>query len=295
MALPNFFILGAAKCGTTSLHDLLKDHPEIFLPAAKEPQFFSDDDRHARGLAAYEAEHFAGATEPARGEATPHYLAWPKVAGRIQEAIPEAGHRFIVILRDPVERAYSLYWNMVAEGVEPLSFEDALAAEQERSRDPWLARHGSLRFLYTSSGLYGRQMEQYLEHFDRERFLMLRFEDLRDDPLALARRIYVFLGVSVDFEPRTLEAANPSGLPRSRALHAFLRRPHWIKEPLKRLLPLPARQRLLSRAFAWNRRPTAYEPMAAGTERMLRAQFEPDLLLLSKLTGFDVTAWTGGA
>ncbi len=275
------------------LYDLLKSHPQIFLSVLKEPQFFSDDVRFARGMAYYEREHFARVREPARGEATPHYLVYEKVARRIRDTIPPEGHRFIVILRDPVQRAYSLYWNMVAEGVEPLSFEEALATEPARASDPTLdlEGRGSIRFLYFQSGLYGRQIEGYLRHFARERFLILRFEDLQRAPLEVARKVFDFLDVSTEHLPVGTERSNPAGEPRSRALHRFLRQSHWSKEMLKRALPTELRHRAIQGLLAWNRRARDYPPMDAAVERELRRRFSPDLELLSDRTGIDFSDW----
>src|SRR3712207_4809254 len=106
--MPNLFIVGAAKAGTTALYDYLAQHPEVFLSRVKEPMFFSREDYYARGLDWYEAEYFGGAEDyPVRAEATPHYLYWSeKVAPRIKEVYGERPVKFIASFRDPVSRAY---------------------------------------------------------------------------------------------------------------------------------------------------------------------------------------------
>ncbi len=135
--LPNFLIIGAAKAGTTSLYDLLKQHPQIYLSFVKEPMFFSHDDNYRRGPEWYARAFFSGAQGCLeRGEASPHYLYWSeKVAPRIKMVYGQMPVKYIVILRDPVERAYSWYWNMVKEGMEDLPFETAVDLEEERLQE----------------------------------------------------------------------------------------------------------------------------------------------------------------
>ena len=110
--LPNFLIIGAAKSGTTALYDLLKQHPQVYLPFDKEPLFFSRDDYFAQGAEWYAERYFKeGESFRARGEATPHYLYWAeKVAPRIARTFGGRPPKFIAIFRDPVQRAYSWYW-----------------------------------------------------------------------------------------------------------------------------------------------------------------------------------------
>lgn len=293
MRVPNFFVIGAAKSGTTTLYEMLRRHPEAFVPIVKEPQFFSNDDHFAGGLERYLRTHFGPAPARARavGECTPHYIVFEKAARRIRELLPPESHRFVLILRDPVERAYSLYWNMVAEGVETLSFEEALAAEADRIRDPELERLGSLRFSYFTSGCYGSQLEGWLRHFDRSRFLILRFEELRSEPRLTFQRLAGFLGLPSEGPVTETSVSNPSGMPRFPRLHRFLREPHPVKEPFKAMLPHAVKHRILNLAFAWNRKPRRYEPMRPETAAALRRRFAADVEQLSRLSGEDFRAW----
>jgi len=103
---PNLFILGAAKSGTTSLYHYLSKHPDVYFPRNKEPQFYCNEDHFSRGQDYYLRTFFSGAEKyPVRGDATPHYLYYEKVADRLK-ALPNANQlRFVVILREPVARA----------------------------------------------------------------------------------------------------------------------------------------------------------------------------------------------
>ena len=110
--LPNLFIIGAAKSGTTTLYSILNAHPEVYMSPEKSPRFFSKDDLYLKGLNWYASKYFSGSGNyPIRGEATPSYLALANLtAPRIQKAMVGKKIKFIVIFRDPTERAYSHYW-----------------------------------------------------------------------------------------------------------------------------------------------------------------------------------------
>ena len=291
--LPNFFVIGAAKCGTTYLYELLKRHPDVYLPLVKEPRFFCNDDRFEEGLQEYVRRHYSEGTDfAARGDTSPHYLAFEKSAQRIRELIPEDGHRFIVIFRDPVDRAWSHYWNAVYEGVEPLDFTDALEAEGSRASDAELFRQGSLRHSYFSAGLFASQLETWFQYFDRSRFLFLFQEDIRSEPTAVARETFRFLGVDPEVE---LEApsgrSNPAGMPASRRFHSYLRNPHWSKAALKRLLPESARYRIATKLLSLNKREFRYPELDASVAARLRDRYAADVRALTAITGRDLTAW----
>lgn len=229
--LPTFFILGAAKAGTTTLYDLLKQHSGIYLSYVKEPMFFSHDENYQRGVEWYIRTFFPKAEKYiARGEATPHYLYWAeKVAPRIKAVYGEQEVKFVVIFRDPVQRAYSWYWNMVKEGKEELPFPQALAAEEERIRTNWerLYSVGAMTYGYYRGGCYATQVEAFLKYFPRQQFYFLLQEDLRNLEGEIFRGLLCFLGVDSRIT-LTPVMANPASLPRSRALHRWLHGPSAI-------------------------------------------------------------------
>lgn len=293
---PNLFILGAAKAGTTTLYDVLREHPDVFLTEVKEPQFFSNDDLYSRGIEHYLDYHFAGSEEASvRGEATPHYLAFEKVAQRIGAHVDRDDCRFIVVLRDPTRRAWSLYWNLVSEGVETLGFEDALAREDERIADDALKADGSLRYAYVSSGEYGRQLDCWYRHFNREQFHVIWFEDLVSDPDDVFKGICQFLGVAELAPLDTRSKSNSAHRPRSAWLHRFVRRPNAIKALIKPLVPERLRYRLTSGLIEMNRKSVRNPSLDDATERALRKRFGPDIERLEALTGRDLAAWRNDA
>ena len=193
--LPNFLIIGAQKSGTSWLHAMLRQHPDVFMPEA-ELHFFDKRHHFERGVAWYE-RHFADAGgHAAIGEKTPDYL-WangqgveghlPDVHRNLHAVVPDA--RLIVVLRNPVERAVSAVLHLLrTRRVSPIhSLDDLLVG---RGRD--LVRgHGVIEY-----GFYCEQLEAYLELFDRDRMLVLFFEeDVRDDPASTLRRVCAFLGI----------------------------------------------------------------------------------------------------
>ena len=207
--LPDFLILGAQKAGTTALYAYLRRHPQITGPSWKEVSFF---DRHyARGEAWYRG-NFPNALR-ARGlvgEGSPSYLFHPLAPERVARLLPDA--RLIALVRNPVDRAFSHYQHEVALGREPLSFEDALAAEDERLHgeeerllaDPTYFSHAWWNHTYRARGRYAQQLERWLAVFPRERLLILPSEDLLEDPDGTYGRVLEFLGA-----PRQRLAAYP--------------------------------------------------------------------------------------
>jgi hypothetical protein len=195
--LPDFLILGAQKAGTTALYEYLYRHPAISGPSWKEVSFF---DRHWwRGERWYRGHFPRGATAPV-GEASPSYLFHPQAPERVRSLVPDA--RLIAILRNPVDRAFSHYQHERALGREPLSFEDALAAEEQRTRgevermtaDPRYFSHAWWNWTYRARGLYAEQLERWYDVFPRGQVLVLLNEELDAQPAETYARVLEFLG-----------------------------------------------------------------------------------------------------
>jgi hypothetical protein len=206
--LPDFLILGAQKAGTTALYAYLSRHPSIAGPSWKEVSFF---DRHwARGVAWYRGNfpNLARTRGKLVGEASPSYLFHPLGPERVREVVPEA--RLVALVRNPVDRALSHYHHEVALGREPLSFEDALDAEEERLRgeverlvaDPSYFSKEWWSHTYKARGRYAEQLERWLAVFPRQQLLVVPSEDLSDDPSGTHARVLEFLGAP----PHRLEA-----------------------------------------------------------------------------------------
>ena len=212
--LPDFLIIGAQKAGTTALYAYLRRHPAITGPSWKEVSYF---DRHyERGEAWYRGNfpNRVRARGKLVGEASPSYIFHPLGPERVKALVPEA--RLVALVRNPVERALSHYHHEVALGREPLSFEDALDAEEERLRgeEERLAADSSYfsrawwSHAYKARGRYAEQLERWLAVFPRERLLILPSEDLGGEPERTHARVLDFLGAAphrLDAYPRVYE------------------------------------------------------------------------------------------
>ncbi|MBI2711041.1 MAG: sulfotransferase [Actinobacteria bacterium] len=204
--LPDFVIVGAQRCGTTSLYRHLREHPQVRFPrATKGTHWF--DEHGLRPESWYRANfplerarrRAAAAGAPMRvGEACPYYLFHPSVPAWMADALP--GARLIVLLRDPVERAWSQYRHEVARGYETLPFADALDAEAARlaGADAVLevrgARHESHQHhSYVARGRYAEQLQRVWSAFPRDRVLVAFSADLEREPVATLGRITDFL------------------------------------------------------------------------------------------------------
>lgn len=209
----NFFILGAMKCGTTSLYSSLRQHPEICMSAEKEPVFFELDREYEKGKEYYLRRYFAHHDgEPLLGEARPRNLFLPWVPERIHNYFPDA--KYIAILRDPVKRAYSLYWASRRSGIagtetrtfERAIFENLRRLKQGRTYDrPEMKAYyqreyeprGDGKFTtYLEGGYYYRQLKRYEELSSRDRIKVVLLEDFVENSLSICNEIFSFLGLS---------------------------------------------------------------------------------------------------
>lgn len=272
--LPNFLIIGAGRSGSTSLHRQLQAHPEVFIPREKELHFFNK--KWDQGVDWYRAFFADAASARAIGEATPSYLYSAAAPHRMASVIPDA--RLIVSLRNPVDRAYSHYWKNRANGREKLSFEEGLAAEEALLE---AGKEVPAKWAYVGRGRYLAQVRRVLEHFQRDRLLVLIFEhDLCAEPARTYAAVCRFLGVDDVVAPENLgsqwNAAKSVRSPRLRRL--------------TRNLPVSLRPvaKALSRI---NERPGTYAPMTPATRQRLLASFEADNRALASWLGRDLSSW----
>ena len=224
--LPDFLIIGGQRCGTTSLWRWLGAHPDVVPGLAKEVQFFSSHWQRGEG---WYRSHFpiratrgrrAGRRAPLTFEATPYYLFHPQAAERAAGLVGSA--KLLVLLRDPVARAWSHYRHVVRLGLEPLPFEEAIERELERldgeigrmQSDPGYQSHSHKVFSYLSRGVYADQLERWLRCFLREQLLVLGSEDLFATPARCFQQVLEFLELP-NWTPDTFTAhtRSPKGGP----------------------------------------------------------------------------------
>jgi len=209
-ALPDFLIIGGERCGTSSLYYYLTEYPGIMPASTKETHFF--DENFAKGLAWYRAQFPFSAyklyiknvlnKEFLTGEGTPYYLLYPHAPKRTFELLPHV--KLIALLRNPADRAYSKYWIELMAGFETWSFEDAIKGEQERlagEREKMLQdenyySHSYRHFSYLTRGIYIDQLQNWMQYYPREQMLILKSEDLYNNPGAVVKQALEFLGVT---------------------------------------------------------------------------------------------------
>ncbi len=250
--LPDFLIIGAQKSGTTSLYDLLTQHPHVERAALKELNYF---DRHfEKGVEWYRSQfrlpRLNEERKPITGEATPDYLFYPDAAKRAAQVVPQA--RLIVLLRNPVDRAYSHYHHQIRKGRETLGFEEAIEAEQARLRgetdkvleDEHYTSFNYRHFLYLSRGVYVDQLLRWSEFFGQEQMLVLKSEDFFERAPETLKLVLDFLHLG-DWEPGTWGIRN-KGHYNQRMNPATRRRLEEYFEPHNRRL-----YKYLDQDFGW--------------------------------------------
>jgi hypothetical protein len=307
--LPEFFIAGQPKSGTTALYEMLKEHPQVFLPDRKEPRFFASEMYHRDpprpGGTPATLEEYLSWFEDARpdqrvGEASPWYL-WSRVAaGRIAEVQPQA--RIIAILREPASLVRSLHLEFVQLYVETeTDLRRAVALEQDRREGRNVPRH-----------TYWPQMLQYAEHaqtvdqlrrfhaaFPPEQILTLIYDDFRSDNEATLGRVLRFLDVD-DSIPLEVKHANPTVRVRSGKLHELVHAvqvghgpiSHAVKASVKAVTPRRLRRNAL---LATQKRIVWREPEPPDEEFTLelRRRFKPEVEALSEYLDRDLVALWG--
>jgi hypothetical protein len=298
-ALPNFLIAGAAKCGTTSLYHYLRHHPDIFMSPVKEPRFLSDraanpgtgpgDDSivqsGVRTIDDYLELFKENTGMKAIGEASADTLfLFERTIPAIQRYLGDP--RIIIILRDPVDRAYSAYNYHVRDGREKLSFKDALIAEEQRKRDGYV-----YMWQYAEGGLYAQRVRAFQEQFSRVKVLL--YDDFMRDAITLVQSVYAFLEVDPGFIPDMGHSHNVSGIPRWNVFNNLFIKPKRLHKVVRTiggaLLGADQWIRLRDGIRATNLQKP--QPLDAEIERKLSAFYREDILKLQDYIGRDLSHW----
>lgn len=275
--LPNLIIIGAMKCGTTSLHSYLSLHPEIKMSRQKELDFFVDKYNWPRGIDWYQS-HFQGKAK-IYGESSPNYSNYPRtpeVAPRMYELIPQA--KLIYLVRDPIVRMISHYVHKYSAGLENLPIEEALLAPS--------------RPFYLYRSLYYWQLQQFLAYYQPSQILVLAAEDLRQQTASTLRRVYEFLEIAPNFHTWYSKIQRHSSTRKRRKTELG----NWLTNtpPIKILNQLPQYLRWPIDEFIdyFFSRPVNQAQISEVLRQEIKERLLEDVRKLREFTGYDFRQWS---
>jgi hypothetical protein len=304
----DFFIVGAAKCGTTTLADYLAEHPGVCFSPIKEPNYFAADIRPekfskafkqnlGKSVDEYFEKDFPSARQIAfvqkesdyerlfspcegkqiKGEASTSYLYSEAAAEEIFRHNPKA--KIVYILRNPLERLRSHYGMALKYGFVKGSLMEEVKIDMARVEKGW-----GVSELFVELGLYAEQIERYHRLFPKEQILALRFEDLKTNPQQVYRQLCDFL--EIDFQEGKSEASNPSGRSRMPGLNYLLTQ--WgIKKAVARLLPDFVSRRMKKLYYTSVNLP----PLSEEEKAFLAALYEDNIKRTSTISGLQLDHW----
>jgi len=296
--LPNFLIVGGAKCGTTSIYRYLKQHPQIFMPEHKEPLFmmssvyknlsrkdprYAISERHTVfSFDAYMDLFREVKNEIAIGEASATYLYYHKVSiPNIHKYLGDV--KIIIFLRNPVDKAYSSYTHLLRDGAESSSFEKFLEKEEERKRENW-----DLLNFPKSTGFYHDQVKAYLDSFKKVKVCLM--DDLKEKSVETIKDLYAFLDVNHYFEPDMTTKFNTSGIAKNVLLNSLLKEEKFlgnlVRPVARKFISDENRSKLSS--YIRNKN---LKKMRPRTRNSLKKMFREDILKLQDLIDRDLAHW----
>lgn len=242
---PDFLIIGAQKCATTSLFRYLAEHPLIYMPAQKETEFFYREAEYQKGFDWYQSHYFSDAPkETVLGEASPQYMCSPDVPHRIASVLPDV--RLVAILRNPIDRAYSHHRMSVRRGLCADGFRPSVEVSRQRPSDVFDVSDAATDFF--RFGEYGRILAGFDEYFGRDRIKVLFAEELAENSVECIMDLYAWLGVGHEFVPANIDRKyHQSGDKRFPRLERTLKGASRLKALARKAMGL----RLYSALYFW--------------------------------------------
>ena len=296
--LPNFLVVGAAKSGTTALYHYLNQHPEVFLTPIKETNFFALKDKeisfngpgddkgiHRRTITEIGDYHnqFMNVTdEKAVGEICPLYLYSKDAPKNIKEHIPEV--KIIVILREPVARAFSAWVHLTRDGREHLSFEEALADEPRRIKENWAEI-----WHYKEESKYYNQLKRYYDSFPKENIKVVIYEDFKKNQMRVYGEICNFIGVKSSFVPNMSAKHNTGSLSNSRFLTLLFMKKNIFKTFFKIIFSPFLRAKIKN--FLSDSNVIGTPIISKDDKKELKLLFSKDVCKLEELINIELKDW----
>jgi hypothetical protein len=287
--LPDFFLLGATKCGTTSLYFYLRQHPDLYLPKQKEPHVLNaPPDDFENELDDY-LRLYSPSGDRLAADGTPSYFRdSDRVIPRIKQLYEERSPKFILIFRDPVERAFSHYLHKRQAGVVPDSFEEALKHEKrhpEKSREEWKS--------FFRDGIYVDTLQTWYEHFPEHRFHILLLDDVKQNAEGAVKDTFRFLGVDPSVEIDVQQRYNERRDIRSKWVRNLMRQPSdLVHSVATTLLPKKMRMQIRRTLHKWNQ--TDFEKTPVLSEKIaeqLREKYSESTYRLEEVIERDLSMW----
>jgi hypothetical protein len=293
-SLPNFLIIGAPKCGTTSLQYYLEQHHDVFF-APKELHFFGEDlkiKNHFNDIEKYKS-YFSNAAQKAKGEASVWYLYSQSAPQEIKTLVSDA--KIIICLRNPVDMIYSLHGETIYNGYETESdFEKALTLEYGRKSG--LNIPSSATFvqclLYKENGLYSTHIQRWQEAFGKDNVLIILLDDLHKNALDSTNKALEFLGLN-ELPELNNEVQNEAKDFTSLGLHQkFKSAKNWEKNLIRLLIPSKKiRERILNKIYQANIKKTVKKTMSTELRNKLTQFFVEDIKATEKLIDRNLNHW----
>ena len=296
--LPNFLIVGSAKSGTTSLYHYLKQHPDVYLPEKREGRFFSIMENFngqgdevefnksiIKSFEVYKSLFSGTNSEKAIGDISTDYLYYYENSTKKIKSILGDTVRIIIILRNPIERAYSQYLHNVRDGKETLSFENALKTDNLRRKQNWV-----WGWYYKNIGFYYKQVKAYIENFKQVRIYL--YDDLLSDELCLMSDLFAFLEVDSLFVPDMSVKYNVSGIYKNKIIYNLLFKQNLFKSVVRIILdPFYSREKRQKFVEKLRSKNLEKPQMKAETREYLNHLYRDDILRLQSLINRDLSSW----
>lgn len=296
--LPNFIIAGFPKCGSTSLYYYLNEHPEIFMPSQKELHFFTHEilnstiegpgDKqvnkfHITSFNEYKKCYSKVTNQEVIGDASPSYINYPSCISDLKDKLGD-DVKIIVLLRDPVKRAYSNYLHLVREHRENLDFFSALKEEQNRRNKKY-----SDFWYYTFNSFYFEKIKAFKNEF--KDVLIITTEEMSRETSKVITEVYSFLGVDKNFIPDNIERRyNPGGLYKENIITKFFFKQSKLRSLIKQVIPIsPWMKHFKHSLINKYQRPTP--PIDERSEDYLVELFSEDVLKLNSEFGVNTEFW----
>jgi hypothetical protein len=293
--LPNLYVPGAMKSGTSSLWGYLNQHPDIFMSAIKEPGFWVDDNQFPH-FEPYKALFKNGKNHLYRGDASAVYMTFDHFTERIKAFTPDV--KFIFILRNPVDRAWSHYWFLKGIGFAKAPFRDSFLKSRDEKLDYSRYKITNGVQYYYSFGLYGQWLNRFFKAFDAGNILIIETEDLKKNPLQTMNTCFQFLDLPL-MDSIVEQHLNPTVLLRNPDKYHknlnYLYGKNPVKTFLKKIIPTSMgqmiRRKVTRQLFTTNKTEMSYPEMTEAERAWLASFYQDDITLLKELTGLSFYRW----